>query len=147
MFDTLENDSIELAVTDSQDWFSVPNCIRVVSGDKYVEYKDEDPESALSTEARKQLRGGSGEVWMSETASAIGSNESLAEYAIRMLREAQAPARTVSYPRRFRPDVLATDIVTLHFPGIGIDGNFKVTSQRIELGYGCRTSEEVTAVE
>lgn len=146
VFDALENDIIELPITDSQDWFSVPNCIRVTSGSSYAEFKDDDPDSSVSTAARRTSRGGTGEIWMTKKASALGDNESLSEYSLRMLREAQAPARSLSYARRYRPDVLATDLVTLHLPGIGIDGTFRVESQKVELKYGCRTSEEVVAV-
>lgn len=145
-FDTFENDVIELATTDSQDWFTVPNCIRVVSGDKYVEYKDDDPEHEISTEARKGRRGGTGEIWIAETSPTVGTNESLAEYAVRKLNEAQQPSRKVSYARRYRPDVFLSDLVRLRLPVIGIDGTFKITSQTIELGFGARTSEEVVMV-
>lgn len=146
VFDTKENDVVELDVTDTEDWFSVPNCIRVVSGTSYVEYKDDDPSSKISTIGRKANRGGSGEIWMNDTASSIGSNESLAEYAIRILSKSQSTARAVKYYRRFRPGVIATDLVVLHLPNVGIDGTFRVKSQSISLGYGCRTSEEVVAV-
>lgn len=147
LFDTAENDVIELAITDSQDWFSVPNCIRVTSGDNYAEYIDDDEESAVSTVRRKVNRGGNGQIWVSESASAIGENESLAQYALRILREKQSPARTIKYSRRYRPDVVVTDMVDLHLPSVNIDGRFRITSQNIVLGYGCRTSEEVVAVE
>lgn len=146
IFDTEDNDVVEVSMTDSQDWFSVPNCIRVVSGDRYVEIIDDDPESAVSTVARQTTRGGNGQVWMSDSASSIGSNESLGEYAMRVLKENQSPARTIKYSRRFLPDVVVTDMVGLHLQRVGIDGRFRITSQTIELGYGCRTSEEVVAV-
>ena len=146
VFDAFENDVVELDITDSQDWFTVPNCIRVVSGDKAVEYKDDDPDSHISTVSRKDRRGGTGEIWIQQSASSVGDNESLAEYALRILKDAQAPARTISYKRRYRPDVLVTDLVYLRFPKIRIDGQFRITSQTIELGYGCRTAEEVVAV-
>lgn len=145
-FDTRNNDVIELALTDEQDWFSVPNCIRVVSGQQYVEYKDSDPNSRVSTVSRKANRGGTGEIWMSDSASSIGSNESLAEYAMRTLRSQQSPARTVGYSRRFNPAVMIGDLVTLGLSSAGISGTFRVTSQKIDLGYGCRTTEEVVAV-
>lgn len=147
VFDTSENDVIELALTDTEDWFAVPNCIRVVSGNSYVEYKDDDPNSKISTVGRKANRGGNGEIWMNDTASTIGSNESLAEYAIRILTDSQSTARMVSYSRRYRPGVLVSDLVMLHLPNVGIDGTFKVKRQTITLGYGCRTSEEVVAYE
>lgn len=146
LFDTFDNDVIENATTDSQDWFTVPNCIRVVSGDKYVEYKDEDPDDPTSTVSRKEARGGNGEIWVNETPSGLGDQESLAEYAMRKLAESQHPARKITYARRFRPDVLVGDIVTLHLPVINIDGQFKITSQTIELSHGARTSEEVVQV-
>ena len=146
VFDTLENDIIELATTDSQDWFSVPNCIRVTSGDKYVEYKDDDPDKSVSIVSRRARRGGTGEIWISEASPTVGNNESLAEYAMRKLKEAQSPARRVTYARRFRPDVFLSDRVLLHLPVIGIDGTFKIESQTIELGFGARTSEEVVMV-
>lgn len=146
IFDTEDNDVVEVSMTDSQDWFSVPNCIRVTSGDRYVEIIDDDPESAVSTVARQATRGGNGQVWMNDSASSIGSNESLGEYAMRILKANQSPARTIKYSRRFLPDVVVTDMVGLHLPGVGIDGRFRITSQTIELGYGCRTSEEVVAV-
>lgn len=147
VFDALENDIVELSITDSQDWYSVPNCIRVTSGDSYAEYKDEDPDSPVSTLARKMTRGGTGEIWISKKTPALGDNESLAEYSLRALKEAQAPVRSVSYARRYRPNVLATDLVTLHLPGIGIDGVFRIESQQVELRHGCRTAEEVVAIE
>lgn len=146
VFDTMENDVVELATTDSQDWFSVPNCIRVVQGDSCVEYKDDDPDDRTSTESRKSARGGTGEIWLAETSPALGSRESLTEYAIRRLTEAQSPARKFTYARRFRPDVYVSDIVTLHLPVIGIDGQFKITSQTIELSHGARTSEEAVMI-
>ena len=146
VFDTMDNDIIENATTDSQDWFSVPNCIRVVSGERYVEYKDDDPDDPTSTVSRKAARGGNGEIWLSDSASGLGDKESLAEYAMRKLAESQSPARKVTYARRYRPDVLVSDLVTLHLPVIGIDGQFKITSQTIELSHGARTSEEVVMV-
>jgi hypothetical protein len=146
VFDTRDNDVVELAMTDAQDWFSVPNCIRVLSGDRYAEYIDDDPGSAVSTVSRKATRGGSGQIWMSDNASSVGDGESLAEYAMRILKQNQEPARTISYSRRYRPDVLVGDRVTLHLSSVGIDGVFKITSQTVALGYGCRTSEEVVAV-
>ena len=145
-FDTMENDVMELSITDTQDWYSVPNCIRVISGSSFSEFIDDDPSSPISTVARRAVRGGTGEIWMADTAASLGDNESLAEYALRVLREAQEPARTISYARRFRPNVVVTDLVAIHLPGVGIDGIYKVTSQTIELGYGCRTSEEVVEV-
>lgn len=145
-YDADENDAIEPKVTDSDDWYDCPNCMRVVSGDKYVEVRDEDPESMLSIDARKAGRGGTGEIWQQDSASAIGSNESLAEYAFRKLEEAQAHAREIKYYRRYNPDLTIGDIVTLHYPGVGLDGNFRILNQTLTLGHAVRTDEKVVAV-
>ena len=142
VFDAFENDSIEPQITDVQDWYSVPNCFRVISGESYAEVKNID-ENYLSIRSRRQSRGGTGEIWAQDTAAAINDGESLSEYAARMLKEAQAPARSIKYDRRFRPDVTVSDLVRLHYPKQGIDGVFRVSEQKITLGHGCRTTEEV----
>lgn len=142
VFDALENDCIEPRISDVEDWFSTPNCFRAVSGDLYAEAKNID-ENNLSIRSRKQNRGGTGEIWAQDSAAALNEGESLSEYAARMLKEAQAPARSIRYDRRFRPDVTVSDLVRLHYPRQGIDGVFRVSEQRITLGHGCRISEEV----
>lgn len=142
-FDTMDNDSIEPKITDGQDWYSVPNCYRVSSGGQYAVARDDDPDSALSTVSRKANRGGTGEIWTGESGVSLGDNESLAEYAVRKLKEAQAPARKVSYTRRFMPDVTVGDLVSLHYAANKIDGIFRVSRQTITLGYGAKTQEEV----
>lgn len=143
-FDESENDSIEVAITDTNDWYSAPNCLRVVSGEDCVEVRDDDPTSALSTTSRGLARGGSGEIWAQESVSTLGENETLQAFAERRLKELQGPARKVGYSRRYRPEVTIGDKVRLHLPGHGIDGLFTVTSQRITLGYGARVAEEVS---
>ena len=145
-YDAFDRDAIEPKITDSDDWYGCPNCYRVISGDKYIEVRDEDPESSLSISSRKNDRGGTGEIWKQESASSIGGDESLAEYAMRKLKEAQSHAREIKYYRRFNPDLTVSDIVSLHYPGQGIDGNFRVTSQTLTLGYAVRTEERVVDV-
>ena len=145
-YDADENDAIEPKITDADDWYDCPNCMRVVSGDKYVEVRDEDPDSMLSIDARKAGRGGTGEIWQQDSASAIGRHESLAEYAFRKLEEAQAHAREIKYYRRYNPDLTIGDIVTLHYPGVGLDGNFRILNQTLTLGHAVRTDEKVVAV-
>ena len=145
-YDADENDAIEPKLSDEDDWYDCPNCLRVVSGDKYVEVRDEDPDSMLSIEARKAGRGGNGEIWQQDSATTIGSDESLAEYAFRKLKEAQAHARGIKYYRRYNPDLTIGDIVTLHYPGAGLDGNFRILNQTLTLGHSIRTDEKVVAV-
>lgn len=141
MFDANLNDSIELAVTDEYDWYSCPNVLRCVSDDLTAVARDDDPDSPLSTVSRGR------EIWAEETSVTLGTNESLAAYAYRRLKELQSPARTVTYTRRFDPDVTIGDLIRINHPQIGIDGTFRVTSQSLELSHGCRTSEEAVLNE
>jgi hypothetical protein len=143
-FDERENDSIEVNITDTNDWYSAPNCIRVTSGSDCIEYRDDSKKSKLSTVSRKANRGGTGEIWKTESASSLSETDTLLAYAERRLKELQSPARKISYTRRFRPDVTISDMVRLHLPGHGIDGVFTVSSQKITLGYAASVSEEVT---
>lgn len=142
-FDEYENDSIEVSITDTNDWYSTPNCLRVVSGSDAVEVKD-NSDSVLSTSSRQIARGGNGEIWAQESVSSLGDGETLQAYAERRLKELQGPARKLAYSRRFRPDVTIGDKVRLHLPGHEIDDIFTVTSQRITLSYGAKVSEEVS---
>lgn len=135
-FDALENDLIELSVSDSNDWFKCPNIFRATSGDMTAVARDDDPESPYSTVTRGR------EIWMEENDCKLNENEGIANYALRRLKEEQSPTRQVRYARRFVPDIYVGDIIRLRHPAQGIDGEFKISTQRIELGYGGRTSEE-----
>ena len=135
-FDSLENDCVELSITDQRDWFSCPNVFRAVNNDMVAVARDDDPERALSTVSRGR------EIWKEEQSCILNDGESLEEYAVRRLKEEQRPSRVANYQRRFHPDVVPGDAVRLHFAAQAIDGAFRVRSQRIELGYGARTEEE-----
>ena len=139
-FDTLTNDIVEFSVTDTRDLFSCPNVFRATANDLTAVARDDDPESPLSTVGRGR------EVWMDESSCKLNANESIAQYAQRRLREEQAPAREVSYTRRYWPDVTVGDAVRLNLPGQGITGLFRITSQKIELGYSAKTSEEAIEI-
>lgn len=136
VFDANDNDVIELSLSDEYDWYSCPNVFRAVSGDLTAIAKDEDPESPLSTVSRGR------EIWAEESSVTLGSAESLAAYSYRRLKELQSPARTVNYSRRYDPDVNVGDLVMINHPEIGINATFRITSQSLELGYGCTTQEE-----
>ena len=135
-FDSLDNDCVEMTVTDSRDWFNCPNVFRAVSGDLVAIAKDEDPESPLSTVSRGR------EIWMEESSCSLNANETIAAYAKRRLKEEQMPARHLSYSRRYKRDFYIGDLARIHYPAQGIDGVFKITSQNIRLGHGASTSEE-----
>ena len=136
LFDSTSNDVIEVQASDEYDWYSCPNVFRAVSDDLTAVVRDDDPDSALSTESRGR------EIWAEETSVNMSDDESLGAYALRKLKELQSPARTVAYNRRFDPNVTVGDLVRINLPEVGIDGSFRVTSQTLELSHGCRTSEE-----
>lgn len=139
-FDALENDFVELQLSDRIDWFSCPNVFRAVSGDLTAVARDDDPDSPFSTVSRGR------EIWAEETNCTLNLNEGITEYALRRLKEEQSPARTADYARRFHPELTVGDIVKLHYPAQNIDSDFRIVSQNIELKYGARTSEEAEQV-
>lgn len=140
-FDSLENDSIEPQLSEEYDWFNAPNVFRAVKDDLVAVAKDDREDSFLSIQNRGR------EVWAEDTSPNLNDNESIADYAIRRLKEEQNILISVEYQRRFRPDLYVSDLVRLHYPKQKIDGKFKIISQSISLGYGMPTSEEVLKVE
>lgn len=136
-FDPIDDDSIELDLTIENDWFSAPNVYRAVSGDLVGIARDDSPDSILSTVNRGR------EIWQESGTADINTGETIAEYANRMLKEAQAISQKAKYNRRFRPDVMPTDVITLHYPGIGLEGKYRIDNQRIALEYNAQTAEEV----
>ena len=136
-FDALDQDIIEPEVSISKEWYECPNVFRVVQDDLIAVSRDDDPNSPLSTASRGR------EIWEEETSCEFNSGESIAEYAERRLKELQKVEITASYERRFMPDIFVGDLVRIRYPKQGLDSVFEVTSQKIELGPGGRTSEEV----
>lgn len=136
--DPLDNDIIETQIKVSADWYSCPNVFMAINNDVTGIAKDESEDSPLSIQNRGR------EVWMYESSCSLADNESIAEYAQRRLEEEQVYAINGSYERRFLPDVMPGNIIRLRYPRQGLNGDFIVRSQTIELGYAGRTSEEVT---
>ena len=138
-FGAAENDLIEPKINRKRDWFSCPNVVRVTQGNMTATARDDRPDSPLSTVTRGR------EVWKDITSPALNTGEGLAAYARRALKEAQSAGVSVSYDRRFLPELVPGDIVTLHYPRQGIEGDFRIQSQKIELGYSAKTAEEVAS--
>ena len=139
-FDPIDNDVLETAIEVAYDWFSCPNVFMAIDDDMTGIARDDSPDSPLSTVNRGR------EVWEQEDNCDLADNETIAEYAQRMLREAQRVSQTASYDRRYIPDIVPGDIVMLRYPAQGLDGPYVVESQDIDLGYSATTSEEVTAI-
>ena len=139
-FDPLNNDCIEPKIKAANDWYECPNVFRAVIDDMYAIARDDDPDSILSTVSRGR------EVWAQELDCSLNEDETLAEYARRMLDSQQQHALSVEYDRRYHPQVFPSDVIQLDYPAQHISGLFYVSSQTITLGYGARTSEEVVQI-
>lgn len=135
--DPLVNDVVETKITVKADWYSCPNVYMAVSGDLTGIARDDSVDSILSTVNRGR------EVWKRETGCTLAKNESIAEYAVRKLKQAQRAKQTVSYARRYIPDAMPGDALDMNYPQQGIIGAYTVESQSITLGHGCKTSEQI----
>jgi hypothetical protein len=135
-FNSQDEDVIEPQLTDDQDLFGIPNVLRVTISDSTATVRNDDPENEYSTVQRGR------EVWKAESSSSLTDNESLGAYAMRRLKELQAPARTLNYNRRFNPDVVPGSLVNIVYPKQGLDGAYRVQSQSIALSFNTRTEEE-----
>lgn len=133
----LDYDVIEPNIKRKSDWYKCPNVFRAIDDDLMAIARDDDPNNFLSTVNRGR------EVWMEESSCDLNTGESIADYALRRLKEEQSYGISSSYNRRFIPDLYPTDILYLHYPEQNLEGNFGVVSQSIDLGFGARTSEEV----
>jgi len=139
-FDPTSRDVLEPTIKVDYDWYECPNVFRAVQEDLSAVARDDSPDSPLSTVSRRR------EVWAEETSCELNTGESISEYAVRRLGELQRVRLAAGYDRRYDPDILVGDLVRLRYPAQGLDGVFRVTSQKIELGYSAKTSEEVEAV-
>lgn len=135
------NDVVETELTDTYDWYSIPNVLRASSDDDgSAVARDDDPNSSLSTVTRGR------EIWVEDKNVSLSDGETIAQYAARRLTEEQAVTRKISYSRRFMPDIYVGDMIEINYPAQGIVGTFEIASQGISLEYGARTEEEVNGV-
>lgn len=132
-------DIVEPEIEIEQDWFSCPNVFRAVSNEISAVARDESDDSRLSIQNRGR------EIWAEETSCQLNDNESLAEYAMRRLKELQTTDIIISYNRRYIPDICPGDIITLNYPAFEEMSmvNYIVSSQTISLGNGTQVSETV----
>lgn len=139
-FDAATNDVMELDIEVETNWFDCPNVFRAVNDELMSIARDEDPDSIFSIQNRGR------EIWMEDTSCNLNDGESIGEYAKRRLKEEQTISLSLSYNRRFDPNVRGGDLIYIHQPVQGIDGAFKVTSQNISLSYGATVSEQSNGV-
>lgn len=137
-FSAIGMDVIEKTLSKTRDWFKTPNVFRATSGDMVAIARDDDPESPLSTVARGR------EVTSEETDVTLTSDEGLAEYAKRRLKEEQQIVESADYTRRFIPGVMVGDRVDINYDHL--QGEYKVISQNITLTYNAQTEEQVERI-
>ena len=99
--------------------------------------REEDPDSPLSIQNRGR------EVWKSESGVNLASTESIAQYARRMLKQAQQVRKSASYTRRYMPNVRPSDLIRMAYPAQGLTGVYVVQSQTVALEYGAATDEQI----
>lgn len=136
-YDAIDNDAVEPEIEVQHDWFGAPNVFRAVADESAETVYDTSEDSMLSIANRGR------EVWKEDSSCALNDGESLYDYARRRLKEEQQTAVVAKYRRRYNPDLYPGDIVRLNYPRQDLTGEYLITSQSMELGYGCTTSEEV----
>jgi len=133
-------DAIEPALSITEDLFACPNVFRAVIGDQSAISSDNSPDSLLSVGNRGR------QVWAEEISPVLAGGESLQSYADRRMAELQTVASVAQYNRRYHPDVMPGDLVTLEYPSVELVGTYAVIDQSITLGYSATTSETVAKV-
>lgn len=129
------NDVIETSFTLDHDWFDCPNVFRATLNEMTAVARDEDPDSPLSVQNRGR------EIWASEDNVDLLDDVTIAEYARWKLVELQERSETVSYNRRFVPDLNVTNKVRLAYQQVS--GDFIVESQTMTLGHALVTQEKI----
>lgn len=138
VFSAINADVIEKTLSKTQDWFKTPNVFRASSGDAVAVARDDDPDSPLSTVSRGR------EVIDTETDVTLTSDEGIAEYAKRKLKEKQQVIESASYNRRYIPGVTVGDTVDINYDYL--EGVYEVVSQDISLTYNATTQEKVERI-
>lgn len=139
-FNSISNDIIEPELTISRDWFDCPNVVRVIMDSQSEVAYDYDSDTPMSINNRGR------EVWTEEENVDLNTGENLQEYAKRRLKELQRVSETISYQRRYCPDLYPTDVIFLSYPAQDLKGNYMISSQSVTLGFNATTSEEVIKV-
>lgn len=139
-FDALENDAVEPKISVEYDWYECPNVfMAVIDGTSYIA-RDDDINSPLSTENRGR------EVWVVEDSPALNSGETATQYVKRRLKESQTAIMSVSYSRRYNPDVTIGDYIRLNYPEQQVTGMFQILSSSFNLNYGATVSENANKI-
>lgn len=130
--------SADVIGTISEEWnlAGVPNTITVTEGGREVTVTNSDPKSPTSTVSRGRLIEG-------DSSGQRNSDETLAMFARRLLREQSIVVRRATYKREYRDDIACGDYVTIP----GAEGLWRVVSQSVECGAGAVVNETVEREE
>lgn len=139
IFDPATNDIVEPSFSITHDWYEVPNVLRVTMDDVSAIARDDSETSIYSTVNRGR------EIWQQESAAALASGDTLADYAKRRLKELQTVGTQASYTRRFLPDINVGDVARIRYESLS--GLYRITEQKITLGHNLTTSETVERLD
>lgn len=139
IFDPATNDIVEPSFSITHDWYEVPNVLRVTMDDVSAIARDDSETSIYSTVNRGR------EIWQQESAAALASGDTLADYAKRRLKELQTVGTQASYTRRFLPDVNVGDVARIRYESLS--GLYRIIEQKITLGHNLTTSETVERLD
>lgn len=113
----------------------LPNVLRVYDGDKEAEAVNDDPASPTSTVSRGRR------IEAVEENPTRANGETLQAYAKRRLSELSEIHETLDVEREYAPGVLPYSPALVRLPEAGIDGEYRVMSQKIECGAGVKVGE------
>ena len=129
---------LQLSISRSLDYSEVPNVYRVTDGAQMVEVTNDDPSSLTSTVTRG---------WRSVVAEdnpVRVNGETLRGYAERMLEKKSTVLDSRTYTREWWPDVHVGSLVRGTIASVGIDGLFRVDSQRLTCDKGITVEEQAS---
>ena len=107
-FDALNTDVVEPTINVEYDWFKCPNIfMAVIDGITYTA-RDDDPNSVLSTVNRGR------EIWEVEENPVLNTGETATQYVKRRLKELQTAIMSISYNRRFYPNITVGDRIKMN---------------------------------
>lgn len=132
-FTPTDFDIIEPQLTIKNDWYECPNVVMAIDDELMAIARDDNEDSSLSVQNRGR------EIWYVEDGVDLGEDESLAEYARRTLQKKQMAVETLSYKRRFVPDLQIGDCVRIRYPQFA--GIYRIMTQRFDMDGS--VSEEV----
>lgn len=129
---------LQPTISRSLDYSGVPNVYRVTQGTQMVEVVNDDPSSPTSTVTR-----GWRNVETEDNPIRV-NGETLGGYAERMLEEKSTVPDSRTYAREWWPDVYVGSLVRGTIASVGIDGLFRVDSQRFTCDKGITVEEQAS---